>query len=131
MTTLTHIKKVKLADLNQQQAICQLLDFTELEYCQNQYDKGLAYAKHQVDGDDFGYQVLIRSKSFWAYWKNEYAKREKEFIRNYKDFDLSYLGEEYEFIHSVDGIKCSRPAEYIEKEFAALWGQVWREVRHA
>jgi len=129
METTTYIKTIKAQDLNQQQQICELLGITEMEYCQNQYNKGLAYAKAQVDGDVFGYAILERSKSFWAYWKNEFAKREAHFLNTFSSYDYEFLLNEYDFIHSAAGIKSSKPVEYLEKEIAYLWHQVWREER--
>lgn len=130
MITTTYIKHVRHADASQQQQIMELLNLSELEYCDNQYEKGLAYALKQVDGDSFGFETLIRSKSFWAFWKNEWAKREANFLASFTGFSSEFMAEEYEFIHSYNGIRASKPIEHIESEFSYLWSQVWKEQRH-
>jgi hypothetical protein len=130
METTTYIKNVRLTDASQQQQIMELLSISELDYCQNQYDKGLAYALKQVDGDSYGFETLIRSKSFWSFWKNEWAKREANFLETFTNYSPDFLLEEYEFIHSYNGIRASKPIDQIENEFSYLWGKVWKEMRH-
>lgn len=130
METTTYIKKVRQADASHQQQIIQLLAIDEQAYCDNQYQKGLAYAFDEVDGDTFGFETLIRSKSFWAYFKNEWAKREATFLQNFSKYDHDFLLSEYKFIHSTKGIKASKPVEYQQREIEALWTKVWRELSH-
>ncbi|MBD3748971.1 MAG: hypothetical protein IE931_05700 [Sphingobacteriales bacterium] len=132
MEKTTYIQKIKQQDLSNQQLIMQMLHLSDEEYFNNVFDRGMDYAREETDGDEFGQQILTQSPSFWAYWKNEWAKREQHFLAMYKDSDcFDFLSDEYDFIHSYKGIVAAKRKELREKEIAEVWTKVWRELSHA
>lgn len=59
--------------------VIKLLQWTELEYAQFQYESGLAYLRHYIPTDKWGQDMLQRSKLFWNWWKNQWLLREEGF----------------------------------------------------
>lgn len=127
----THLAKVRAQDKNQQKLIMDLLGWNEMSWCQNQYDKGLEYLSCEVDGDQMGFDLLVKSRAFWSYWKNEWAKRDANFIHDLFDADdFDYITSEYQFIHSYEGIRATKRLELHQIEMDAIWNLVWKEKHH-
>lgn len=61
-------------------AICELLQMTELQYGQMQYDEGLNYLRTYIPSDEWGQDILLRSRIFWQWWINHWELRDRCFI---------------------------------------------------
>ncbi len=62
------------------QAICGLLNWTEMQYAEYVYNTGLEYLKDYLRGDTHAIGILERSPIFWAWWKNHFLNRDEKFI---------------------------------------------------
>lgn len=62
------------------QAICAILELTEAEYAELQYNEGLRYLSAYIPDDEWGQDMLLRSRAFWNWWKNAWELRDRCFI---------------------------------------------------
>jgi len=69
-----------------------LLQWTELEYAEFQYESGLAYLRHYIPWDKWGQDMLQRSKLFWNWWKNQWALRDESFCAMDSEVPTSEVG---------------------------------------
>lgn len=78
----THISLIRDLNLNQMQDVCLLLNWTELSYCQHQFDEYQLFLSRVFYGfpDEMLKQVMY-SKIMSGFWNNEWSFRnEIDFI---------------------------------------------------
>ncbi len=101
-TKKPHVELVKLQTVSNEQLIQALFDLTEDSYCQFKFDTGIAYARRMTINDEMGYNMLIKTRFFWQWWKLEWAKRDAEFLDVYSaTANTAILYEQYLYIHNV------------------------------
>lgn len=84
----TRHKSTVLDKESLKQAVIKLLDWSEQGYCDFQYEQGLKYLKTYLPGRDkedgeYHQNILASSRAFWNWWKNHWAQRDQQFIKNY------------------------------------------------
>ncbi|MEB0299583.1 hypothetical protein [Mucilaginibacter sp. 5C4] len=105
-TRKSHVTSVKLQILNNEQMIQAVLNWDEMQYCEFKYEAGISYAKRITDGDELGYRMLIETRFFWQWWKNEWSKRDEDFLIYYSgSADKSVLLDQYLFQHNIQRLK--------------------------
>jgi hypothetical protein len=60
--------------------VCELLNWTEMQYAEYVYNTGLEYLKEYLRGDMHAIGILERSPIFWAWWKNHFTNRDEKFV---------------------------------------------------
>ena len=85
MTATTHIAKRKQKAQALKQGIEQLLGWSQFEYGNFQYECGLAYLRHYITHDQWGQDMLQRSRLFWNWWKNQWAFRDEAFLAEHAE----------------------------------------------
>jgi hypothetical protein len=55
---------------------------THDEYCQAQFEGAYKYLHYFIPGDEQGIDILVKSKTFWVWWRNQWAIREEDFLMN-------------------------------------------------
>lgn len=119
-TQKNHVDTVKLQNLNNEQLIQAVLDWDEMQYCEFKYEAGIAYAKRITDGDVLGYKMLIETRFFWQWWKNEWSKRDEDFLMYYSgSADKSVLHDQYLFQHNIQRLKSD---ELMDKKTTSMIG---------
>jgi phosphoribosylaminoimidazole-succinocarboxamide synthase len=115
-----HVNAIKLLNLNNEQLIQAVLDWEEMQYCEFKYEAGIAYAKRITDGDEIGYKMLIETRFFWQWWKNEWAKRDADFLQYYSSTaNKSMLHDQYLFQHNIQRLKTD---ELMERKACSMVG---------
>lgn len=61
-------------------AIAALLECSEGQYAEFQYQSGLKYLKHYMSSDQHSADMLSRSKVFWSWWRNHWTNRDEHFL---------------------------------------------------
>ncbi len=61
------------------------MQWSDLQYSYFQYESGLAYLRHYITHDQWGQDMLQRSKLFWNWWKNQWLLRDEAFIHEYHE----------------------------------------------
>ena len=51
--------------------------------------------------DAYGLEHIPRTKEFWSFWRNEWYKIDREFLRHYLQWGYSNTREWYGWFHSV------------------------------
>jgi len=64
-----------------QHRIQQLLGWNELQYAQFVYDTGCAYLQAYIPGNEEAIAALERSRVYWAWWKNHWQQRDRQFLQ--------------------------------------------------
>ena len=128
---MNQLKKQTQADLDRlqnvtnEQLVQALFDLTEQAYCELKYNSGLTYAKRLTDSDQVGYDFLIKTKFYWQWWKNEWAKRDNEFLETYSAYsDASILWDNYLFQHNICRLKSDG---LMQKKTASMVGYAIKE----
>lgn len=123
MSTLPKNKyynSIKLLMLNNEQMVQTVLDWSEDHYCHFKYEAGLAYAKRVTDSDTIGFDFLIKTSFYWNWWKNEWAKRDDEFLLYYSGTaDKAMLHDQYLFQHNIQRLKSDK---LMEKQAVSMVG---------
>jgi hypothetical protein len=106
MSTLTvkttHISKVRYKHENLMNAVCELLDWTPMQYCENQFEQYTLFVNTMCAQWPNRCKEISYSPVFRGFWNNEWAARnELDFMPFAYDckFDKDYLLEEYLFIN--------------------------------
>jgi hypothetical protein len=76
-TSRTHLQEKAQA---LKAAVLKLLQCTEMQYNQLQYEQGLAYLNTYLNGDAYMVQVMERSRIFWSWWRNHWTNRDATFM---------------------------------------------------
>lgn len=62
------------------QRVIKLLKWTDEQWAWFQYRQGLAYLEHYIPGDQYCFDKLSASKTFWAWWRNHWCNRDESFL---------------------------------------------------
>lgn len=60
--------------------ICDMLLWSDLEYCEAIFETGIAYLGYYIPADPEDQEMLIRTKTFWKWWKNHWRQRDEAFL---------------------------------------------------
>jgi hypothetical protein len=101
-----HYANIKLQILTNEQLVQAVLDWDEGQYCWFKYEAGISYAKRITENDTIGYNLLIKTTFYWNWWKNEWAKRDADFLQYYAGTsNQSLLHDQYLFQHNIQRLK--------------------------
>src|SRR5690242_267896 len=81
--------------------IMQALQWSELEYHTAQFEGGLAYLDCYLKNECWGKDQLKQNKTFWAWWRNQWVKRDEQFMRDIKGGDFTAMRAFYETYHDA------------------------------
>ncbi len=62
--------------------IMALLNWSEVDYGNFQYETGLLYLHAYIPNDIDGIDMLTRSRIFWNWWKNHWLQRDQDFLKD-------------------------------------------------
>lgn len=79
-TKISHAKVISLDNLTLKQKIEKVLEWTELEYCNFQFEMGLRFLDLELEGNTKLTKKIAQTRLFWAWWINHWAIREKMFF---------------------------------------------------
>jgi len=121
-----HYSIVKLQILNNEQLVQAVLDWDNEQYCWFKYEAGIAYAKRMTDNDAIGFDFLIKTTFYWNWWKNEWAKRDAEFLQYYSGTsNKSLLHDQYLFQHNIQRLKSD---DLMERKACSMVGYCFDEL---
>lgn len=72
--------------LNEQRAdvlkkhVCKMLNWTEMQFAEYQYQNGIAYLMWYLPCDDWARQQLERSKLYWSWFKNQWTLHDESLL---------------------------------------------------
>jgi len=92
--------------------VCRELKWTETDYCQFQYEQGIAYLTHYLNHDEYSIQVMERHGNFWNWWKNHWTNRDEKFIEQIVNttFSVKDNQELYRDVHDAETLaQCIYP----------------------
>jgi hypothetical protein len=122
---IKYYNTIKLQILNNEQMVQAVLNWDEDQYCNFKYEAGIAYAKRMTDNDTVGFNFLIKTTFYWNWWKNEWAKRDEEFLQYYAgSAEQSMLHDQYLFQHNIQRLKSD---ELMEKKANSMVGYCFDE----
>lgn len=127
-TAKSHIENVRKQHSSTAELVKVLLNWSTEEYNEFQYVAGINYAHHITGGDEMGFDMLVTTKYYWAWWRNEWAKRDADFITdNANKTNMIMLHQEYTFNHT-DALHIGKMAEIMEKMGVYVMGYAIDEV---
>lgn len=104
MAVTTQIEKIKQQAQSLKQQICQLLSWDELSFAEYQYETGIKYLRYYIPTDKWGQAMLIRDKIFWNWWKNQWVKRDEEFIDDNFSGEYNAMRACYKSYHDAEAL---------------------------
>lgn len=81
-------------------SVCELLNWTEMQYAETVYHEGLAYLKAYIIKDDHAIAALERSPIFWAWWKNHWQNRDAAFLKHCQEREINFRDELYHALNN-------------------------------
>lgn len=85
------------------QRVIKILHWTELEYAEFQMKMGKQYLQSYISTDPCGIDMLIDSRIFWNWWKNQWLIRDTSFIAsNIGKVNRSTAVAVYQCLHNAD-----------------------------
>lgn len=66
-----------------QHSVREILNLTELQYCEYIFLTGLSYLKCILPGDSYMQRQISYNKAFWSWWKAHWHLRDSEFVLNH------------------------------------------------
>lgn len=116
--------------------LCKHMNMSADEYSQLVFDNAYAYLNRIIPNDQLGMDLLTKSKAFWAWWQNQWNRRDRIFIREIDLHDVQHIvspdastlmRELYFETHSVEGITVFPSRMILEESYAVMIGQVFKE----
>ena len=116
-----------------QQLLMKLMEVSPLEYHNHVMDNAYVWLDHQIGRDIFGKEVMLYSQFFWAWWTNQWNRRNRIFINRLQLNDVKHilqpnvvraLKEEYQRVHSVEALNIYPSRVVIEASYAVMVGKV-------
>lgn len=111
---------------NTQIQVQKMTGLTADAYAEAVWSGALEYCRYYTHGQENTTELLLKTRSFWRWWRREWEKADEIFISQYHNY--SGIGEEkyllvmYYDAHRVEQI-VSYPGEDVALEFAALLKQ--------
>jgi hypothetical protein len=69
---------------NNQERVIAVLGWDHDQYCEYQFEQGITFLRHYI-GEKTPYgEVLLQSRIFWNWWKNQWALRDSFFLSRMK-----------------------------------------------
>ena len=89
----SHTQKQAAELMATKQLICELAGITEAERCTVLFETGCRFVEHFVQNTKDCQRILINpERNFWAWWKVEFAKDDRDLVQIEASFDdLSYF----------------------------------------
>ena len=81
MKTLTHVQRIKAENQQIKTQIEQLLGWDNATFCHFQFNAGLRYLQDEIDLDALAIQEMAEMQTFWAWWRNQWVKRDIQFLK--------------------------------------------------
>jgi hypothetical protein len=88
-----------------QQRVMDLLQWSELRYCEFQEAMGYGYLNKYLEDDEYSIKLHSESSAFWLWWRNHFYKRDESFLLNAHLLDLTERKNLYRAIHCPDKIE--------------------------
>ena len=60
--------------------ICKLLQWTEMQFCEDQHQNGIAYLYWYLPCDELARYQMERSKLYWAWFKNQWTIHDESLL---------------------------------------------------
>jgi phosphoribosylanthranilate isomerase len=99
----THTQQIKASAAAQVQKVLAFLDWTEEQLFNFIHTTGCSYLQHYIPTDPAGIDELIESKAFWAWWKNHWFSRDKQFCINaVHQLSINHKRFLYESLHNPE-----------------------------
>jgi len=127
MKTATHIKTIQLENKTVKERIQCILGWTDLQYAEYQEEMGYRYLVNEFGTDCIMAQQLVYQKVFWSWWINHWMKRDIAFLEAYKK-NPSITEVVYRLRHNPKGVEFDINSDLYQKSFAAMIGQLIKEV---
>ena len=117
-----------ITEANKQQVI-RLLNWTEIQYCEYQQQKGIEYLKHILEVDEYGIQMQISNQLFWRWWVNHWNRRDEEFL-TYGAFAPERMRENlYNDLHDPFGFEFYPHSVIMEAGYNTLIKEIMTDAR--
>lgn len=107
--------------------ICDLLKWTDQEYAEYQYNNGIEFLDHYIPDDPTAADQLIRSRIYWAWWRNQWMLRDAVYINATHIHRLCPLVESYKVMHDPRDLASSLyiGRVILEQSYAEMIGRLF------
>lgn len=136
MKTLTHVQKIRQENQTVKAKVEQLLGWDNHTYCHFQEEMGYRYLAEETNNDPAA-KELVYMKSFWNWWKNQWIKRDIQFLKDVMNvggklpnsiYKASKIANTYQQYHKVNAMLFEPHKEVIRESYARFIGKLNKEV---
>ena len=116
-TKVSHIATVKQNQQTTKQQVETLLNWTKLEYCNFQFEMGLRYLNLELEQDSVAVKKVSQTALFWAWWRNHWAMRDKEFLNRTKFTQNEWV---YKAFNDPETIQFSSSNPHLKRSYMQM-----------
>lgn len=101
-----------------------LLEWDAEQYGNFVLNMAIDYLKRQCGSDAYGVSTLLKSETFWKWWKNHWMLRDDAFLTIWADCNnLLDVRNEYEFLHCAANLNIYPNKKVLEASYAKMIGE--------
>jgi hypothetical protein len=95
-----HIRTKQAEMQSTKKTVMQLLGWSDQEYAEHQYKAGCNYLQAYIPKDPQGIDMLVKSKTYWNWWRNQWHQRDLQFLQGSVMQSKKRLTRMYHELHS-------------------------------
>lgn len=137
MKNLTQVQAIKQENIEVKAAVLKLLNCHSNHYNSLQFEMGLTYLDNETKLDKEAAKIMAETPLFWAWWRNQWVKRDKDFLRTVRKigaarkrtiYRAETIAQTYQKYHSVNSILFSPHKAAIRESYAQFIGKLNKEI---
>jgi len=115
------------------QIICRILELSDQDYGNMVFEQAYAYMQKIIPTDHVGMDYLSKNALFWAWWENQWNRRDAIFINRWKLSTINYilqppvlrsLKAEYYEAHDIETLNIYPNRIVMDETYAIMIGQL-------
>ena len=115
---MSHIKEIVSIQKFTRDKVKQLLGWDDLQYGEYQMQQADAYLEYQIGADVWGVQAIRETPQFWGWWRNQWHKRDMQFVEDAKGLAVNERVLYYEITHDAEAIDFTPQGNVLQHTFA-------------
>ena len=102
---MSYTTEIKLLQDSTRQTVMLMLNWNDLQYGNFQFNQGEAYLEHHIGADVWGVKQIRESAQYWAWWRNQWFKRDQAFIELAQNKGIAERHKYYARCHDVEHLE--------------------------
>lgn len=144
MKKQTYIEQIRHENLMVEAKVFCALEWNKRDFCDFhhayyhfQFEAGLRYLEDEMDLDAAAVLEMAQKRSFWGWWRNQWVKRDKQFLKDVERMGINPPRSIYSFknicytykqYHNPNAILFVPHKELLQKSYAQFIGKFTKQI---